>query len=150
MDLIWIAVIAGSIIGLTVSVLFGIYNKPTADVYIKTLFNISSSDLILDGILFIVVVGFTILATISVIIRDSWYPVNRPWYFTTETLLMAFMSSAVFLVMPVFRGYSYTGETVLEFMLLVLKFGALHILLQFSGFYSSLFPPLSSGGKRNN
>lgn len=150
MDLIWIAVIVGTIIGVIVSVLFGVYSKSTADSYIRTIFGVNSTDFIFDGVIFIVILSFIVLTTFSIMIRDLAFPSSSPGNFTIETLLMGFLPASVFLIMPLLRGYKYTSHTALEFFILVLKFGVLHILLQFSGFYSSVFPPLVPvGGKKN-
>jgi hypothetical protein len=54
---------------------------------------------------------------------------------------MAFLPSLIIFAMTLLRGYKITGETFEEFGLLVVKFGILHVLLQFSGFYSYVFPP---------
>jgi putative Mn2+ efflux pump MntP len=61
--------------------------------------------------------------------------------FILETLLMAILPSIGFLAMAVLRGYHIDSEVFTEFSVLVLKFGILHLLLQFSGFYSNIFPP---------
>ena len=56
-------------------------------------------------------------------------------------VVMAFLPAVVFLIMAPLRGYKVTGTTFEEFSVLVVKFGILHLLLQFSGFYSNVFPP---------
>ena len=135
--------------GSLVSLVFGIYSKAGAEPYIRTLFGMSSYDLIFDGIIFVVVAGFLFLTVISVIIRDLAYPMKRPWNFTIETLLMAFLPASVILMMGPLRGHPINLQLIEEFGVLVLKFGALHILLQFSGFYSNVFPPSLLNGKRS-
>jgi hypothetical protein len=141
MDILWISAIVGVLLGLGTSVIFGIYSKPTANAYIRTLFGLSSYNLIFDGIIFILAACFLLLATMSGVIRDLAYPTAKPLNFTLETLLMAFLPASVFLIMTPLRGYTLTGLSFEEFMVLVVKFGLLHILLQFSGFYSNIFPP---------
>lgn len=141
MDLIWISLIIGGIAGILFSVLFGVYSKSTADSYVRTFFGINSTDLIFDGIVFVIVTGFIVLTACSIMIRDLTFPTNNPINFTIETLLMGFLPASVFLAMPYLRGAKYSIHTGIEFMILALKFGLLHILLQFSGFYSSVFPP---------
>jgi hypothetical protein len=140
MDLLWISVIVGSVLGLLMSVLFAMYSKKSPVSYIRTLFGISSYNLIFDGIIFIVIVSFLLLAVMSGVIQDLAYPIGKPVNFTIETLLMAFLPASVFLIMTPLRGYSIDGKSFEEFTILSLKFGLLHILLQFSGFYSNLFP----------
>lgn len=142
MDLMWIFVIIGIVLGTIISIVFGIYSKASANAYTKSIFGVSSYDLIFNSVIFILVAGMLVLATVSAVVKDIAYPISRPINFTIETLLMAFLPSLVFLLMPYLRGYEYTSETALEFIVLTVKFGVLHLLLQFSGFYSNLFPPI--------
>lgn len=149
MDYISISVIIGLAIGILVSVLFGVYSKSSVDTYSRMFFGMNSYDMIFYLIIIVLVPTFIVLTTFSVMIHDVAYPVSMPVNFTIETLLMGFLPSLVFLLMPYLRGYNYTNHTMVEFLFLVVKFGALHILLQFSGFYSSLFPPLlKTAGKK--
>jgi hypothetical protein len=141
MELLYIAAIAGIALGAVLSVVFGVYSRTGAESYIRSLFGMSSYNLIFGGIVFILVASFLFLATISGVVKDLAYPKMKPVNFTVETLLMAFLPASVFLIMTPLRGYPITGTTYEEFMVLVVKFGLLHILLQFSGFYSNIFPP---------
>jgi hypothetical protein len=141
MELIWIALVVGAVVGIALSVVFGVYSKATAESYVRTLFGISSYNLIVGGVILLLSVSFLFLATISGVIRDLKYPNAYPFRFTLETLLMGFLSSGVFLVMTVLRGYPINTSVLEDFSVLVAKFGALHVLLQFSGFYSNIFPP---------
>jgi ABC-type dipeptide/oligopeptide/nickel transport system permease component len=136
-----IAGVVGAILGLAASLAFNIYGKKSATPYIYSLFGVSSEEWIATMILSIVAAGVVGLAGISFLIRDVKYPSAKPFEFTLETLLFAFLPASVFLLMGVFRGYPPTKDTYLEFFLLAAKFGLLHVLLQFSGFYSNVFPP---------
>lgn len=141
MDSIWWSVIGGILVGAVLSVIFSIYNKKTADALSRSFLGMSTQVLITDIILFVVVASFAVLSTISVFVRDLSYPMKMPMNFTIETLLMAFLPSLIIFAMTLLRGYKVSGQTFQEFGLLVVKFGVLHILLQFSGFYSYVFPP---------
>ena len=141
MDSIWWSVIGGILVGAVLSVIFSIYNKKTADALSRSFLGMSTQVLITDIILFVVIASFAVLSTISVFVRDLSYPMKMPMNFTIETLLMAFLPSLIIFAMTLLRGYKVSGETFQEFGLLVVKFGVLHILLQFSGFYSYVFPP---------
>lgn len=131
----------GLLIGVAVSVLFGIYSKPTANGYIRSFFGMNSNEFITTMLVWILGAGIVGLAGISAVVKDLTYPIAKPLEFTTETVLFSVLPSLVFILMSYFRGYGVSGETMMEFSLLVVKFGLLHILLQFSGFYSSVFPP---------
>ena len=141
MDSIWWSVIGGILVGVILSIVFSVYNKKTADALSRSFLGMSTQVLITDIILFAVVVSFAVLSTISVFVRDLSYPMKTPVNFAIETLLMAFLPSLIIFAMTLLRGYKVNGETFQEFGLLVAKFGVLHILLQFSGFYSYVFPP---------
>ena len=149
MDILWIAVGIGLSIGAILSVVFGIYSRAGSEPYIRTIFGMSSADLIFDGILFILAFGCLFLAVVSIIIRDNIYPSQFPLRFTVETILMSVVPASLLLLMANFRGYKIDSKVGMEFSVLALKFGVLHLLLQFSGFYSDTFPPLlMKGGRR--
>ena len=142
MDPLWIFLSIGLGMGIILSVLFGIYNKNTSVYYSKNIFGMSSTKLITDAIILLVGTSFLFLSTVSFIVKDLNYPQKSPLYFTIETLMMSLCSALTIFVMTIFRGYQITSNTFLEFSILAMKFGILHILLQFSGFYSYIFPPL--------
>ena len=141
MDTLWIALGIGLLCGLAVSVVFGIYSRAGAEPYIRNFFGLSSYDLIFDGIIFMLSAGAFFLVALSWLIRDLAYPMKSSMNFTLETILMAVLPSIGFLAMAVLRGYRIDSKVSEEFSVLVLKFGVLHLLLQFSGFYSNIFPP---------
>ena len=147
MDLLWISLIVGLLLGTILSVVFGVYSKGTSEPYIRMLFGMSSYDLIFDGIIIIVAAGFLFLTVVAIVVRDTAYPIAKPLNFTLETMMMTFLSSSILLAMAPLRGHKIDLETLQEFGVLCVKFGALHLLLQFSGFYSNVFPPVV-GGKR--
>jgi hypothetical protein len=142
MDPLWIFLSVGLGMGIILSVLFGMYNKNTSVYYSKNIFGMSSTKLITDAIILLVGTSFLFLSTVSFIVKDLNYPQKSPLYFTIETLMMSLFSALTIFVMTIFRGYQITSNTFLEFGILAMKFGILHILLQFSGFYSYVFPPL--------
>jgi heme/copper-type cytochrome/quinol oxidase subunit 3 len=148
MDLLWISLIVGLLLGTILSVVFGVYSKTTSEPYIRMLFGLSSYDLIFDGIIIIISAGFLFLTVVAIVVRDTAYPIAKPLNFTLETMMMTFLSSSVLLAMAPLRGQKIDLETLKEFGILSVKFGALHLLLQFSGFYSNVFPPVVIGAKR--
>ena len=148
MDILWIAVGVGLLIGTILSVIFGVYNRTGSEPYIRNIFGMSSADLIFDGIIFILAFGCLFLAVVAIVIRDNIYPSQFPVKFTIETLLMSIVPASIFLVMANFRGYKIDSKDGIEFSILLLKFGILHLLLQFSGFYSDTFPPFIVKGAR--
>ena len=142
MDLMWWSLIVGAVGGIIISVVFDIYSVKTATSYTKNIFGIGSTDLITDVIFLIVAFAVVVLTTMSGLIRDLTYPIKNPAFFSIEVLLMALPPAFVFLLMTYFRGYTFNAGILEKFVVLILKFGIFHILLQFSGFYSSVFPPL--------
>jgi len=139
MDSIWLALIGGLVLGAIFSVVFGIFNKKSSDSLSRNIFGMSSSVLVTDAIVIVIVGSFVFLSTISAIVKDLAYPRAKPINFTVETLLMAFMPASIIFVMTYLRGFPIELKTWEEFGVLSVKFGLLHILLQFSGFYSYAF-----------
>lgn len=143
MELMWWSLVIGGILGIVLSTLFGIYSAKTSNAWSLSIFGINSGDLITDGLFLIIAASVIFLATVSGLVRDLHYPTNRPWSFTAEVLLMSIPPALTFLVMVALRGYALTTADVWEkFFMLVIKFGLLHVLLQFSGFYSDILPPI--------
>ena len=138
----WWSLIIGGFVGIILSIVFDIYSVRTATAYTKNIFGVGSTDLITDVIFLIVAFAIVVLTTMSGLIRDLSYPIKNPAFFSIEVLLMAFPPAFVFLLMAYFRGYAFDGSILEKFVVLVLKFGVFHVLLQFSGFYSSIFPPV--------
>jgi hypothetical protein len=139
MDSIWLALILGLVFGSIISIVFGIYNKKGSDTFSRNIFGMSSSKLVADIIVFVIVGSFIFLSTVSAIVKDLAYPQSKPINFTIETLLMSFLPACIIFAMTYLRGHKITTKTFGEFGLLSAKFGLLHILLQFSGFYSYAF-----------
>lgn len=141
MDVVIVCVIIGVVLSAVLSTVFGVYSKATATPYIRTLFGMSSIDLISGVTLAVIIAAFFLLAVVSGLIRDLTYPTKSPLKFAIEVLLMGFLPALVFLLMAVFRGYPINSTVLEEFGMLLAKFSILHVLLQFSGFYSFVFPP---------
>ena len=142
MELIWWAVIIGILLGGITSAIFGVYSKKGSVSYSRNIFGFQSANIISDIVILLVAASFIFLTTVSIMVRDVAYPVSMPLHFTIETLLMAFLPSCVIFAMSLFRGYPITLKTFEEFGILAVKFGLLHVFLQFSGVYSYVFPPL--------
>ena len=98
----------------------------------------SSNDIIKWSIIGIVIVSVIYLVYLSIIVRDLKYPKEHPFLFTLETLLFSLGTASIIFLMSYGRG-ALNIMTLVEFLIVALKFGVLHILLQFSGFYSYAF-----------
>ena len=137
-DLIY-ASILGLFVGCIVSIGFNVYSVPTASKFTYLIFGIDSGKLIQMIILFVVTSGIAGLTGMSTLIRDFDYPVNHTGNFLIEICTASFLPALLLLVMTYLRQKEFTGYTGLEFILLAAKFGILHMLLQFSGVYSTIF-----------
>ena len=71
MDSIWIALIGGVILGAIFSVIFGIFNKKTSDNLSRNIFGMSSSVLVTDAIVIVIIGSFVFLSTISAIVKEN-------------------------------------------------------------------------------
>jgi len=82
--------------------------------------------------------GFFILFLLSIIVRDTHFITENPNKFMIELFLMSVLAA-----LPIFYiGYSRglgLSSTVTDFLLLMVKFAALHIGFQLSGFYTNIF-----------
>ena len=88
-----------------------------------------------------IVIPILLIFTISsIIVRDTAYATKYPWKFTVETLLMAFVATFPFMFIIWSRTGTIGVHNVLEYVLLIIKFAGLHLLFQFSGIYTLLFP----------
>jgi hypothetical protein len=129
----------GLLFGGIVSLVFGIYSKPSATKYTFDIFGTNSSTLIKHITIFFAAVVIAIYTGFSVLIRDSSYPTEHPLRFTLETLLAASFPASILLFMTYLRNKPFSPNTALDFSALTLKCGIVHILLQFSGVYGSVF-----------
>jgi len=134
--------LSGLLLGVLTSILF-LYNNTTgATEYSRQILfgTTDSSNLLLNLFVFGTVLCIVILTSVSLFVRDFSFPTKSPIKFTIETLLMATLTSAIIFIMSYLRGHNITLFTLQEFLFLFFKFGILHILLQFSGLYSTIFP----------
>jgi len=131
--------IAGFIIGTILSIILGVHSKATATHYTRDIFGMSSSKFIKAITLFLGTFVTAIYIIFAVLIRDLEYPNAHPWAFTAEVLLAAAIPASFIFILHKLRGNMFTKVVFIEFFVLLLKFGLGHILLQFSGVYSSLF-----------
>jgi len=132
--------VVGAVLGVVLSLGLNIYSKTTANSYVYSIFGMNVIDLLTYAIFFSISAAVVVLSGYSILIRDLQFPINSPIDFTIETLIMAVVPSLVIFVMAILRNHPINSKIMLEFVGLMLKFGLLHILLQFSGFYTSLFP----------
>lgn len=98
----------------------------------------NSNSIIKWSIIVLIIISFAYLTFLSLIFRDIKYPTDHPYLFTLETLLFSIGTGAIIFIMAYGRG-KISKMTIYEFIAVSLKFGILHILLQFSGFYTYVF-----------
>ena len=142
MDLFWILVSVGTVIGILIGLYLGINNHLAADVYSKRIFGMKYDDVVFYLVALCAMPVLITMITLSIIVRDLRYPESKPFNFTLEVFIVGIMPAIGILAMPILRGYEFTSKTGVEFALAVVRFAVVHILLQFSGFWSDLFPPL--------
>ena len=99
----------------------------------------NSNNLTKYGIFVIVGISLIYLVITSILIKDLKYPTEHPFFFTLETFLFSFGSCSVYFLMAYGRG-SLSWLSFFEYLIISVKFGLMHILLQFSGFYSYAIP----------
>jgi len=141
MDIFYSSIIAGVVVGVLLSLIFNKSSKKDTSLLTYTFFGVPITNFISNVTMFLLIVSVIFLTTVSVFVRDLSYPIKSPYFFVIETLLMSFLPAIVLLLMCIFRGYSITNTVIIEFLVFAAHFGVLHILFQFSGCYSILFPP---------
>jgi hypothetical protein len=132
-------ILYGLLLGALFSLALGVHSKGTATEITHTLFGMTSSQLLIYMILMIVTFTLVMASVFSVLIQDLKYPNEHPVAFTVETFAVSFLPSLMLFLMTVIRGKPITRYTYMEYILLSVKFGLAHILMQFSGIYSSVF-----------
>ena len=131
--------IFGLLVGGGLSYYFKIHSIKTASTYTFSIVNTDSINIIKYTTVFTVAFVVGVLAVFSSLVRDLDYPTRHPILFTGETLAAAFLPAFILLLMTYLRDKDFTKNTVFDFFVLVSKFGLVHVLLQFSGVYSSAF-----------
>ena len=128
----------GLLVGGIFSVALGVHSKRSATELTHTLFGMTSMTLLKYIILVLITFTVVILSSFSVLIQDLKYPNEHPIPFTAETFTVSLIPSLIIFVMVAMRGKPITQRVFMEYILLSLKFGIAHILLQFSGLYTSV------------
>ena len=139
-DLLYPAII-GLLLGSIISFIFNLNSQRTVSKFSVLIFGYESDMLIKMILLFTITAGIAGLAGLSMMVRDFDYPKKHFTEFLTETFVASIFPAFLLIVMTYLRGQAFTGYTLIDFLLLAAKFGILHVLLQFSGVYSSIFPP---------
>jgi hypothetical protein len=78
------------------------------------------------------------LILMSILKRDLKFPSSHPYLFIFESLIVSLSMGLLYILMTYGRS-KFNLAVIYEFILNVIVFLILHLLLQFSGFYSYLF-----------
>ena len=136
---LYISLGVGATIGIIIAVVFGLYSRSSLTDFSRTIFGTSVNNFVEQFFLSLIALVFIVLTTIAVIVRDGQFPLENPWKFTAETLAMAFVPAGLFMWSAHLRGAKHSLATVGAFLLLVVKCGLGHVLLQYSGVYRAVF-----------
>jgi succinate dehydrogenase/fumarate reductase cytochrome b subunit len=134
--------VLGLMMGAVVSVFLKKNAKPGKSKQNALILGTDSSILIRNIMIFVIAAGFTGLLGLSTINSDLEYIIEKPENFATEIALIAILPSLVVFAMTILRGHKVSSTTWMEFFALACKFGLMHVLLQISGFYRYVYPPL--------
>jgi hypothetical protein len=131
-------IVVGAALGIIFSLMFSKYST-VSSLYDASIFGINSNSLLNLILLFAIVAGIGGLAGMSAVIRDIEYPVLNPVKFTLESLLIALLPSLAVMFIIYCRKNKITNKDNLQLGIIGLKFLAVHLLLQFSGYYRYVF-----------
>ena len=87
------------------------------------------------GIVTVILIGFAVLIPLAVVRKDFDMIQKTPLLFIIETLLVGLLPALPFLFFKISRGLDMHKATTL-FWTLAIKFSALHVLFQISGYYA--------------
>lgn len=130
-------ILIGSLVGLIMSLLFIQYgNKKNYSVII---FGTDSNTFITGLLLFGLFLASVILSSISFLVFDVEYIVNKPINFIVEIVSITLLPILPFLIMYIVRNNSLSQKNIVELFLIGTKLAAFHMLFQLSGYYRYYF-----------
>jgi hypothetical protein len=130
----------GLLLGAITSIILNVHSARGADPYSLAIFGIHSTTFIKGMTLAFGAFVIAITAWVSLLIRDNEFPSKHPGHFFVETVLSGIIPASVILMMYYTRKESASSANIFtNFWLLAVKFMFAHLLLQFSGVYSSIF-----------
>ena len=132
------AILLGIFLGIVVSLAFNIHSKRGTDVYTHLIFGMTSTALIKDLLLVLILFLIVVFGWLSFLVRDTKFPMEHPLEFIVETLLVSILPALTLFVVYYIRKIPLGKDGVLGFGVIALKCVVGHLLLQFSGVYSSL------------
>jgi len=132
------AMLLGIALGVIVSVAFNIHSKRGTDKYTHLIFGMTTNTLIKDIILMLVLFMIVVFGWLSFLVRDTTFVMEHPLEFMVETLLVSILPALTLFVVYYIRKIPLGKEGILGFGVIALKCVVGHLLLQFSGAYTSL------------
>ena len=132
------AMLWGALLGVIVSLAFNIHSKQGADKYTHLIFGMTTTTLIKDLLIMLVLFLVVVFGWLSFLVRDIAFPMERPLEFIMETLIVGILPALTLFVVYFIRNIPLGKEGVLGFGVIALKCIVGHLLLQFSGVYTSL------------
>lgn len=132
------AILLGIFLGIIVSLTFNIHSKQGTDKYTHLIFGMTTNTLIKDILLMLVLFMMVVFGWLSFLVRDTTFPMEHPLEFMIETLLVSILPALTLFVVYYIRKIPLGKEGVFGFVLIALKCVVGHLLLQFSGVYTSL------------
>jgi hypothetical protein len=127
----------GAALGTTVTYAYRL-NRKKVDVASKDITGFSANEFINYTLVGALSGLFVIFSTLAVMIKDNAFPSSNPGGFVLELAAMSVVPAALFYISAYLRGAPLASQTS-KFALLTLKFAIVHLLLQYSGYYTYVF-----------
>jgi len=102
------------------------------------IFGMTTTTLIKYLLIMIVLFMIVVFGWLCFLVRDTTFPMEQPISFLVETILVGILPALALFVVYYIRKIPPGKEGVLGFGVIAIKCMLGHILLQFSGVYSSL------------
>jgi hypothetical protein len=132
------AILLGIVLGIIVSLAFNIHSKRGTDVYSHLIFGMTSTSVIKDLLIMLVLFLIVVFGWLSFLVRDTRFPMEHPVDFMIETIVVGILPALTLLVVYYIRKIPLGKDGILGFGAIALKCIVGHLLLQFSGVYTSL------------
>ena len=134
-----IAIGIGGFFGLVLAYAFKVNAKNTSNKLAYQIFGGDHIKFVNNIVIGLATMGFVVMAAVSTTVRDIDFVKKGPANFIGETAVASILPALVIVIAAWMREYPMNMNMFWIFLLFAVKCGILHLLFQFTGYYSYLF-----------